>query len=141
MSQEDQNRILVAVFKVPSDVTISYQPQQMGSMPDASVNGLLCLTWEYEGPEGCLSNVEARSVIAGDIAHSMSVDLGHSDYTVDQIQKGISEALSVAPLQLTPELNSDFPDNIIQVVMADLSQKEFDELSSGQDDIKFKLVH
>lgn len=140
MSQEDQNRILAAIFKVPEDVTVSYQPPQIGMSPDVSVNGLLCLTWEYEGPEGCLSDVQARSVIAEDIRHSMTVALGNSNYDVGHIERGIGEALSVAPLQITPELDNSLPDDVIQVVMADLSQTEFDKLSSGKEDIKFKLV-
>lgn len=141
MSEQNLARMLVAVFKVPQDVTIMYQPPTPAAMPDASLNGLLCLSWEYEGPEGCLSNVDARAVIAEDIRHSMTVSLGKSNYSVEDIQRGIGEALTVAPLQMKPELNDELPDDIIQVVMADLSKAEFDELSSGENDINFKLVH
>lgn len=133
------SRVLVAIMKFPREVVVKYTPSSSPmSTPQTTINGLMCLSWEYEGPEGCLSNVEAKAVIADEL---QSLQVAPTDeYSPEHIANGLSEAIAHAPLLKTPALDDSLPDSVIQFSMADMSQTEYDDMNnSTKKDINFLI--
>jgi len=134
----NQLRNLVAILKVPSDVVLKYIPQEAPSNPDVSVNGILCLNWEYEGEEGSLSDVLAKQVISENLVQSLQI-LPTQDHSIDQISSSLSEIIKTAPLQMEPKLDEHLPNEVVQFCMADMSSDEFQNFGGPVDDLKFSI--
>lgn len=121
-------RNLVAIIKVPKEITLSFT-STVGTTPDVSVNGLLCLNWEYEGEAGDLTEMDMKSHIASEFNTGFQVNT-NGVTTPESLATSISECLRTAPIRSEPWLDDKLPDAIVQICLADLTRTDFDKFNA-----------